>query len=1000
MSKKNESVLVIGSGPVIIGQASEYDYAGVQACKAFKEDNIRVIVVNSNPASLITDKTIADAIYIEPLNIDVVKRIIEKEKPLFILPTFGGDIGLDIALDLYQSGFIGDNNISLLSVNPDTINCIRDRSVFKQKLAEFNEPSVDSFIADSVESAIKFAFKTGFPVTIRPAFELGDDTIEICYAIEDVKLIAEKLIKASLLHQINIEKCILGWKEIEYEVIRDSAGNCVCVSNMENVDPVGIHTGDSIIVTPAQTLTDAESLKLRASALNIVSNFGIQGSCSIEFALNPDSNEYVVISVEPRITRSSALVSKATGYPIPRVSAKIALGYLLFEIINDITGRTTACNEPAIDYCAIKFPKWSFDNFNTASRKLGESMQATGETISIGTSFELAFMKAIKSLNIGLKTPSVPKLKNKSDDEIIKIIERSDDQRIFSVYEAIKRGISFNEIYNITKIDNWFLAKLKKISEIESELYDNIDDSIYNNARRIGFSNEAIKYISRYERLIDQNPSYKMIDTCAAEFDAVKPYYYSAFGDENESHMFSDLSAIHKRKILVIGSGATAVGHGSELDYCNVHCLQALSLLGFTTIMTNNNPDAVSTDYRVSDRLYIDPVNIDDIHDLITVERPWGIITQFSGERANQLTKALEATTSVNLLGLNGKVADMLASKKYLSGKLSEMKIPYSAECFHNATGIEVDVICDGSDILIPGISEHIEHSGIHSGDSISVCPPITLNNKTIEIIVDISKKIACEFSIKGIINIQMSLYNNRVYVSDVSTGSFHNIPFICKATDVPVIELAVRCMLGEKLKQMKYGTGLYQNKKYFAVRVPVFSFDKLKGTDTQLGFEMKSTGEVLGIADNFEDALLKGLLGSGMRIKLSGGVLITVCNTDKQDAVNVADKFSQLDFNIYATAGTAKTLNSNFVASNSVHKLHEGSPHIIDLINSNKIVYVISTSEKSNTLNNEDILIRRRAIERKIPTFTTLETANALARCLAKKRSLEDIELIDITKI
>lgn len=999
MKKTIKSVLIIGSGPVIIGQASEYDYAGVQACEAFKEDNIRVIVLNSNPASLITEKSIADSIYIEPLNVDIVKRIIEKEKPEFILPTFGGEIGLEIALELYQNGFLEDHNMSLLSVTPDIINCVHDKSLLKQKLAEINEPSVYSEIADNTETALEFAMKTGFPVIIRPAFELGEEIVEICYTVDDIVINAEKALRASLLHQILIEKCISGWKEIEYEVVRDSAGNCVCVSSMENIDPVGIHTGDSIIVTPAQTLTDAESLQLRSSALNIISSLGIQGSCSIEFALKPDGSEYAVLSVEPRITRSSAFVSKTTGYPIPRVNAKIAIGYKLFEIINDITGRTTACNEPAIDYCAIKFPKWSFEKFDSASRKLGESMQATGEIISIGTSFELAFMKAIRSINIGINTPSVPKLKHKSDEEILERIEKSDDQRIFSIYEAIKRGISYDKINYITKIDIWFLAKLRNIAEIELALCDLNDDEACYNAKKIGFLDESIKEIAGKDKINKISASYKMIDTCAAEFDAVKPYYYSAFGDENESHMFSNLSVVQKRKVLIIGSGPNTVGHGSELDYCNVLCLKALGTLGITTIMANNNPDAVSTDYRASDRLYIDPLSIEDIKDLIATERPWGAIVQFSGEKAYQLTKALEET-SVKMLGTDSKIIDTMANKKSLGMKLAELNIPFTTEKFHNATGIEVDVISDGSESLIPGISEHIERSGIHSGDSISVCPPITIDDSIRDIIVEISSKIAKLFEVKGIINIQMSLYDNKVYVTDVSTDSFHNIPFISKYTGIPIIELAVRCMLGEKIDQLNYGAGLYPNNGLYAVRIPVFSFDKLKGSDTQLGLEMKSTGEVLGIAENFEDALLKGLFASGMRIKRSGGVLVTVRNSDKQDAVIVADKFSQLDFNIYATAGTAKTLNSNFVASSSVHKLHEGSPHILDLINSNKIVYVISTSEKSNTLNGEDIRIRRRAIERQIPTFTTLDTAKALARCLAQKRSLEDIELIDISKI
>ncbi|MEI6578202.1 MAG: carbamoyl phosphate synthase large subunit [Eubacteriales bacterium] len=999
MNKKIKNVLIIGSGPVVIGQASEYDYCGVQACKALKEENIRVIVINSNPASMITDKDMADAIYIEPLNVDVVKRVIAIEKPDSILPTMGGDIGFEIALELYQSGFLDNNNILLLSVNVELISTIKDRSGLKQILAEMNEPSVDSEVFGNVEDSVNFAAKIGLPIIIRPAFELREGPDEICYTIEEVKVKAEKALLNSMLHQILIEKCISGWKEIEYEVIRDIAGNCICISSMENLDPVGIHTGDSIIVTPAQTLTDAESLQLRASALNVISHLSIQGSCGIQFALEPQSGEYAVISVNPRLSRSSALVSKATGYPIASVAAKVAVGYKLFEIINDITGCTTACNEPAIDYCAIKFPKWSFEKFDHATRKLGASMQATGETISFGTSFELAFMKAIRSINIGISTPSLPKLISKSDAEIIETIINSDDERIFAVYEAIKRNISFNEIFELTKIDRWFLAKLRKIAEMELKLYNQNDEDTYHIAKRMGFLDETIKVLSGSKITTRITPSYKMIDTCAAEFDAVRPYFYSAFDDENETHMFSDLSTRGKKKVLVIGSGPATIGHGGELDYCNVHCLHALNSLGYSTILANNNLDAVSTDYRLSDRLYIDPICVEDILNLIETEQPWGVITQFSGEKVCELTAALNKTP-IKLLGVNNELIEALVNKELLRNKLESIKIPFVSDLIFNSIGIEVDVICDGSDCLIPGISEHVERSGINSGDSISVCPPINISDRIKKIIIEISCNIAKIFELNGIFNIQMSLYDNKVYVSNISTSSFHNIPFISKSTGLPIIEIAVSCMLGEKLNVMGYGTGLYPNKDLFAVRVPVFSFDKIKGTDTQLGHEMKSTGEVLGIAKSFEDALLKGLIASGMRIKRSGGVLITVRNSDKQDAIVVADKFSQLDFNLYATAGTAKTLNSNFVASSSVRKLHEGSPHVLDLINGNKIVYVISTSEKSNDSSGDDIRIRRRAIERQIPTFTTLDTANALTRCLAKKRSLEDIEILNISKI
>lgn len=999
MNKDIRKVLVIGSGPVVIGQSSEYDYAGTQAIRAFKEEGIEVICVNSNAASVMTDKGLADSVYIEPMNVDVLKRVIAAEKPDSILPTVGGDKGFELAQELYQNGVLDEYKCSLLCVSPELLYNLGDRNRFKQVLAEINEPSVPGKVVKNTQSALAFAGEAGLPVIVRPAFTLGGTAAEICGTYEELQTSAEKELNISLIHEILVEKCIFGWKELEFEVVRDSAGNCICVSSMENLDPVGIHTGDSIIVTPAQTLTDAETAVLRGAALNIISKLHIEGSCNIRFALKPDGSEYAVLGVDPRASRSSALISKATGYPLAYVATKVALGYKLYEIKNEISGCTTAANEPAIDYCAVKFPKWSFERFNEAERRLGTLMQSTGEVLSIGTSFELAFMKAVRSINIGLNTPALPRFKRLSDTALVKAIEQSDNERIFAVYEAVKRGMPFETLYEITKIDFWFLAKLKNIADAEKELSVDLSEDSYRRAKSIGFLDETIRELSGSQIPVKCSPGYKMVDTCAAEFDAARPYFYSSWDDDNEALMFTGDRIRGKRKVLVIGSGPVAIGQGGELDYCTVHCLKALSAMGYSTLAVNNNPEAVSTDYTYSDRLFVEPLSVEDLLHLVETERPWGVVVQFAGEKALEIAKALDSTP-VKFLGLNRELMERINNSKTVEDTMKSLHIPYTTEKLLNATGIEVDVICDGKECLIPGISEQIEHSEVHAGDSISVCPPVTLSDKVIDTIVDYSVKTALEFRVTGMINIRFSLYDNRVYVTRVSSDSFRNIPFIGKSKGLPIIEIATRAMLGESLKTMGCGTGLFQRVGPYAVRVPVFSFEKLSGADTILGLEMKSTGEVLGIARRFEDALLKGLIASGMRIKRSGGVLVTVRNSDKPEAVMVADKFAQLDFNLYATAGTARTLNANHVPTNYVRKLHEGKPDVLDLINSNKIVYVISTSEKAQDALGDDIKIRRRSIERQIPTFTTLDTAKALALCLTQKRSLEDIELINIVEI
>ncbi|MBQ2774364.1 MAG: carbamoyl-phosphate synthase large subunit [Clostridia bacterium] len=999
MKKDIKKVLILGSGPVVIGQSAEFDYSAVQACRAFKDEGISVVMINSNPAAVSLGGC-ADSVYIEPLNVDIVKRVILEEKPDAILPTVGGDLGLEIALSLHQNGVLHDNGVELLCVTPELIDDVQNTNKFRDFLARIGEPSVASKVVGSVNAAVDFADEIGLPVIIRPAYSLGGRVDEFCYTAEQLQKTAEEMIAISPLHQIRIEKCISGWKELEYEVVRDCSGNCICVSSMENLDPVGIHTGDSIIVTPAQTLSDSEGASLRAAALKIVSNLGVTGSCNVQFALKPDGSEYAVLEVDPRVSRSSAFVSKATGYPIAEVAARVAIGYNLFEIKNEITGCTTACNEPAIDYCCVKFPKWSFENFDKVSRTLGTSMRSTGETIAVGTSFELAFMKAVRSINTSMLTPSLPKFNEASNDEIIEVISRADNDRIFAVYEALRRGVEISRIHELTKIDCWFLSKLNNIAKTHNELAESLNDELYLLARNQGFTDEAILEISGIlpKHLI--SPNYKMIDTCAAEFDAVHPYFYSAWDEDDEATMFADSSAAGKRKVMVIGSGPSKVGQGSELEFCNVHCLDALKSEGCYTVCVNNNPEAVSTDYKSCDRLFIEPLSFEDIKNVADAERPWGVIVQFAGENSFKLARKLEGE-NVKILGADSTLLNRIKDKYSLTALLKSIDVPFTADRHLYSIGLEVDIISDGEDYLIPAISEHIERSGdVHAGDSISVCPAVTINEKICGLVEDYAKRIAEKLSLKGILNIQFALYDNMLYVVGISAGSFHNIPYVGRATGIDIIDIAVKCMLGKKLKELGCPTGLYSGASLYAVRVPVFSFDKLSGADTRLGEQMKSTGEVLGIAENYDDALLKALVASGMRIKRSGAVLFTVRNSDKQDCIEVAEKFLQLDFKLYATSGTAKLLNSNYVASSSVHKLHEESPTIADIINSGKIVYVVSTSEKLPQALEADRIIRRLALEKQIPVFTHLDTANALARCLENKRSLEDIKIIDIKKI
>ena len=1063
MPKRDDikKVLVIGSGPIVIGQAAEFDYAGTQACRALKEEGLEVVLINSNPATIMTDKTMADKIYIEPLTLDVIKRVIEIEKPDSVLATLGGQTGLNMGVELAENGYLEEKGIKLLGANPETIRKAEDRQAFKDTMESIGEPCIASKVVESVEDAVSFAEEIGYPVVVRPAFTLGGTGGGFCYNEKELREIGANGLRVSIIHQILIEKCIAGWKEIEYEAIRDSLGNCITVCSMENIDPVGIHTGDSIVVAPAQTLNDRESHMLRSAALNIVTALGVEGGCNVQFAVRPDGGEYAVIEVNPRVSRSSALASKATGYPIAKVASKIAIGYRLDEILNSVTGTTYACNEPAVDYCVIKFPRFPFDKFVYAKRTLGTQMKATGEVMSIGTSFELAFMKAVRSIELGIETPTLPKLVDKSDSEIHEMLKSTNDERIFVVYEAIKRGFSFEEIYEDTMIDYWFLSKLKNISDMEEELaFNMLDESKYMRAKNMGFTDNTIRRISGQSVPLHIHAAYKMVDTCAAEFDAETPYFYSTWDEENEAELYIKEKSNSDRRIIVFGSGPIRIGQGIEFDYCSVHCVRSLKEHGCEAIIANNNPETVSTDFDTSDRLYFDPLTLEDVENVIAVEKPWAVIGQFGGQTAIKLIEKLK-DTDVKILGTSADSVDEAEDRERFNALLSSLGIPqpegYTVfspteaiavakkvgfpvllrpsyvlggqnmiiaydendvkeymdiicaagienpvliDKYMMGKEVEVDAICDGKDFLIPGIMEHIERAGVHSGDSISVYPTQTISQKIKGTIVDYTEKLAKALKVVGLVNIQYVVYEDEVYVIEVNPRSSRTVPYISKVTGVPMVDLATRCMLGEKLADMGYGTGLYPEGQYVAVKVPVFSFEKLQDLDTQLGPEMKSTGEVLGIAKNFHEALLKGLVASGLKLKRNGGVFVSVRDTDKPEVVDIAKRLSLLGFDIYSTEGTAKLLNDNGIMAEPVKKIHQGSPNTLDLLESGKIDYVISSSAKGRLPQLDDVKIRRKAVERQISCFTALDTASAFLSCLETGKTMDNVELVNIVEI
>jgi carbamoyl-phosphate synthase large subunit len=1059
-----KKVLVLGSGPIIIGQAAEFDYAGTQACRSLKEEGITVVLVNSNPATIMTDKDIADIVYIEPLNPDVVKKIILKEQPDSVLPTLGGQAALNIAMELEESGFLKENNIRLIGTTSETIKKAEDRQEFKSTMEKIGEPCAPSTVVTTVAGALEFAEIIGYPVVVRPAYTLGGSGGGIAQTEEQLKDICTNGLRLSRVGQCLIERCIAGWKEIEYEVMRDRNGTCITVCNMENIDPVGVHTGDSIVVAPSQTLSDKEYQMLRTSAMNIITELNITGGCNVQYALHPDTFEYCVIEVNPRVSRSSALASKATGYPIAKVAAKIALGYDLDEIPNVITGKTYASFEPALDYVVVKIPKWPFDKFIMAKRTLTTQMKATGEVMSICTNFEGALMKALRSLEQNIYSLNYGNYHRFTDDEIREKLYLIDDSRLFVIAEAIRRGFTYDEIFDITKIDRWFLNKIAILVEMEQELKTKpLTKELMEEAKRLEFPDRVIaeftgKTLEEVKNLRKKEygilASYKMVDTCAAEFEATTPYYYSCFGSENEVDPVK-----RKKKVMVLGSGPIRIGQGIEFDYCSVHSVWALRKAGFETIIVNNNPETVSTDFDIADKLYFEPLTPEDVENIVDLEQPDGAVVQFGGQTAIKLTEAL-LKMGVPILGTSAADVDAAEDRELFDAILEECCIPrpagktvYTTEeaiKVANELGypvlvrpsyvlggqgmqiaisdedivefmdiininvqehpilvdkylmgkeVEVDAVCDGEEILIPGIMEHVERAGIHSGDSISVYPAQNINAKIEKVIVEYTRKLAKSLHVIGLINIQFIVYGEEVYVIEVNPRSSRTVPYISKVTGIPIVSLASRVILGEKIKDLGFGTGLAPNAAYIAIKMPVFSFEKLHGADISLGPEMKSTGECLGIAKTFNEALYKAFLGAGINLPKHKKMIITVKDADKLEAVGVAKRFKALGYEIYATRSTAKVLNENGVDAIPVNKLDKEAPTILDLILGHEIDLVIDTPTQGRDKTRDGFLIRRTSIETGVTCLTSLDTANALLTSL-ENADIENLSLVDISKI
>ena len=1058
-----KKVLVIGSGPIVIGQAAEFDYAGTQACRSLKEEGIEVVLLNSNPATIMTDKDIADKVYIEPLTVEVVEQLILKEHPDSVLPTLGGQAALNLAMELEERGFLEEHHVRLIGTTSETIKKAEDRLEFKETMEKIGEPCAASLVVESVEEGIKFAEEIGYPVVLRPAYTLGGSGGGIAHDRGQLIEILENGLRLSRVGQVLVERCIAGWKEIEYEVMRDSNGNCITVCNMENLDPVGVHTGDSIVVAPSQTLGDKEYQMLRSSALNIISELNITGGCNVQYALNPDSFEYCVIEVNPRVSRSSALASKATGYPIAKVAAKIALGYTLDEIKNAVTRKTYASFEPMLDYCVVKIPRLPFDKFISAKRTLTTQMKATGEVMSICDNFEGALMKAIRSLEQHVDSLMSYDFSHLSGEDLLEELAVVDDQRIWKIAEAIRQGVSYDEIHEITKIDKWFIDKIAILVEMEQILKNQtLDEEILREAKRMEFPDHVIaaltgkteKQIYNMRMFYGITASYKMVDTCAAEFAAETPYYYSVYGSENEVE-----ETRGKKKVLVLGSGPIRIGQGIEFDFCSVHCTWAFAKEGYETIIVNNNPETVSTDFDIADKLYFEPLTPEDVESIVNLEHPDGAVVQFGGQTAIKLTESL-MKMGVPILGTSADNVDAAEDRELFDEILEKCEIPrptggtvYTAEeakevanrlgypvlvrpsyvlggqgmqiaindhdidefigiinqiaqehpilvdKYLQGKEIEVDAVCDGEDILIPGIMEHIERAGIHSGDSISVYPAQSISEKTKRTIEEYTKRLARSLHVIGLINIQFIVCGEDVYVIEVNPRSSRTVPYISKVTGIPIVPLATKVIIGNKIKELGYTPGLQPEADYFAVKMPVFSFEKIRDADISLGPEMKSTGECLGIAKTFDEALYKAFLGAGIKLPKFSNMIMTVRDEDKEEAVEIGRRFLNIGYKIFATEGTAKALNEAGVKAIAVNKIEQNTPNLLDLILGHKIDLIIDTPPQGAEHSKDGFTIRRNAVETGVNVLTAIDTAKALITSL-ENTDIKKLTLVDIAQI
>ncbi len=1067
MPKRSDikKVLVIGSGPIVIGQAAEFDYAGAQACRVMKDAGVNVVLCNSNPATIMTDKMLADEIYLEPLTEDSLKRIIIKERPDSLLASLGGQTGLTMGCKLAKDGFLDKWGVKLIGTKLDAIDRAEDRELFKETMEKIGQPVVPSDIAYNVEDCVKIAESLGYPVIVRPAFTLGGAGGGVAKTEEELRLIAHNGLMLSPITQVLIEKYIGGWKEIEFEVIRDAKGNVITVCSMENFDPVGVHTGDSIVIAPAVTLSDKEFQMLRTASLDIINELGIEGGCNCQFALHPTSFEYAVIEVNPRVSRSSALASKATGFPIAKVASKIALGYTLDEIKNDVTGKTYACFEPTIDYVVVKLPKWPFDKFLYAKRELGSRMKATGEVMAIGSSFEQAIMKAVRGAEISLSDINHPKFIDMDKAALEAELQKTTDERLFVVYAALKKGVSVDTIYDITKIDHWFLNKLNNLVAYENAITGKkLTKDEYLEGKTLGYTDKCLEKFSGQKLPAHRRACFKMVDTCAAEFSAQTPYFYSTFDpvEHDEAKRFVDKST--KKRVVVIGSGPIRIGQGIEFDYSSVHCVWALKKLGYEVIIINNNPETVSTDFDTADRLYFESRTPEDVQNVLDVEKPYGVVITFGGQTAIKLCAYL-AKKGVRILGTSADSVDMAEDRERFDALLEQfniarpkgMTVMTKEEAIHAAeklgypvllrpsyviggqnmtiaftendisrymdvilaqhienpvlcdkylmgTELEVDAISDGKDVLIPGVMQHIERAGVHSGDSIAVYPPYHLSDAMLKKIVEVSTQLALSLKTKGLINIQYLIYENKLYVIEVNPRASRTIPYISKVTGVPMVELATKIMVGAKLKKLGYGTGLYPNSPYVAVKVPVFSFEKLNDVNSQLGPEMKSTGEVLGIGKTFEEALFKGLVSAGFKMchptkEKPVGVYFTVNDQDKFEIVSIAKKFADLGCNIYATAGTAQVISALGIDVTVVDRL-KATKQVSSLMDEGKIDYVIYTGKTDVDSINDYIELHHHAILLGITVLTSLDTANALCDIIASKFTEYNTELVDINAL